>query len=136
MIFLILDTETTGFKADSEVLQVSVIDTKGVKRFDEYVLPLKTIPMESFKIHGLNEKKLKEYGARHWVEYHERFTELTTKSAQCVLVYNLDFDTRLLRQTCNMQTPQATFVPYNGRCVMKEYATHRKVNKEWGSGWK
>lgn len=133
---LILDTETTGFKADSEVLQVSVIDTRGEKRFDEYVLPLKPIPRESIKIHGLNEKKLREFDARPWKEYHERFTELTTRSAQCVLVYNLDFDTRLLRQTCNMQIPQATFVQYNGRCVMKEYASYRKVANNWGSGWK
>ena len=132
---LILDTETTGFKANSEVLQVSVIDTKGESRFDEYILPLNPIPKDSVKIHGLNESKLKEYGARPWNEFHERFTELTTKSAQSVLVYNLDFDTRLLKQTCEMQIPQATFVPYNGRCIMKEYAAYREVKNNWGN-WK
>ena len=132
---LILDTETTGFKGNSEVLQVSVIDTNGASRFNEYVLPLNPIPRDSIKIHGLNEDKLMEYGAQPWQVYHERFTELTTKSAQAVLVYNLDFDSRLLKQTCNMQRPQTTFVPYKGRCIMKEYAAYREIKNSWGN-WK
>ena len=132
---LILDTETTGFKSDSEVLQVSAIDTLGQTRFDEYVLPNKPIPREAAKIHGLTESKLKEFNARPWAEYHDRFTELTTRTATFVLVYNLDFDTRLIRQTCEMQSPPVYFVPYKGRCIMKEYAAHRRVPNQWGS-WK
>lgn len=133
---LILDTETTGFKPDSEVLQVSVIDTTGKTRFNEYVLPLKRIPPEASKIHGLTEKKLKQYNARPWFEYHERFTELTTSIAKLVLVYNLDFDTRLLRQTCKMQLTPTQFHPYKGRCIMKEYAAYREILNNWGQDWK
>jgi len=132
---LILDTETTGFKTDSEVLQVSVIDTTGRKRFDEYVLPNKPIPREAAKIHGLTEAKLMDLNAQPWAKYHDSFTELTTRTAKIVLVYNLEFDTRLIRQTCEMQKPQVYFVPYNGRCIMKEYAAYRKVPNQWGS-WK
>ncbi len=133
---LILDTETTGFKPDSEVLQVSAIDTTGEIRFNEYVLPLKPIPKDSVKIHGLDENKLRKLNARPWSEHHDRFTELTTNAAQYVLVYNLDFDTRLLRQTCKLQSPQVKFVAYQGRCIMKEYAAYRQIQNNWGSGWK
>ncbi len=129
---LILDTETTGFRNYSEVLQVSIIDTQGTKRFDEYILPKNNIPSDSTKIHGLTLAKLAELDAQPWNAYHDRFTQLTTQ-ASFVLVYNLEFDTRLIQQTCKFRN--VTFEPYSGRCIMQEYSRYRQVLNQWGS-WK
>ncbi len=130
---LILDTETTGFKKTAEVVQVAVIDTTGAGRFDELVLPAGGIPREASKIHGLTRANLVRQGAQGWPVHHNRFFELVC-SADVVFVYNLDFDVRILRQTCSRYgLPFRKFV---GRCAMLDYAAHRKIANQWRSGFK
>ena len=130
---LILDTETTGFQKDSEVIQVSMINTNGQTRFNNYVLPKNEIPAESTKIHGLTRSKLKNMNAKPWNLLHQSFFALTNQVA-FVLVYNLDFDERLIRQSCNIRG--VPFEPFNGRCILKEYAQYRQVFNQWQNGWK
>ena len=130
---LILDTETTGVDATAEVVQVAVIDTTGKKIFNELVLPIGTIPEQASKIHGLTKEYLEQSGAKHWSHHNNKFSKLVSE-AEMVLVYNLDFDSRILQQTCKHQ--HLTYQLFNGRCIMLDYAAYRQVPDYWRSGWK
>ncbi|MCY4447114.1 MAG: 3'-5' exonuclease [Rhodobacteraceae bacterium] len=130
---LILDTETTGFSKQSEVIQVSMIDTLGHTRFDQYVLPKYRIPEDSTKIHGLTETKLKQFKAQPWNQYNDIFSQLTSQ-ASIVLVYNLQYDARLIRQSCEIRGVE--FVKFDGQCIMLDYSRYRAVPNQWGNGWK
>ncbi|MCY4541091.1 MAG: 3'-5' exonuclease [Rhodobacteraceae bacterium] len=130
---LIVDTETTGVKGYDEVVQVACIDTTGAVCFDELVFPTIGIPQEASRIHGITEQMLQNSGAMTWPVHHERFFSLIA-SAATVFVYNLNFDERLLKQTCRKH--RLGFKPFPGRCAMLDYAAYRKVPNQWNSGFK
>jgi len=129
---LILDTETTGVDANAEIVQLSAIWTTGTPAFDEYILPAGAVPESASAVHGLTRDRLLELGARPWSEHSDAFAALLA-SASVVLVYNLDFDERLIRQT-NARYG-ITRRKFPGRCVMKDYAAYRGVPGYYGD-WK
>ncbi len=129
---LILDTETTGVRADAEIVQLSAIRTTGATAFDAYVLPAGEVPAGASAIHGLTRERLMALGARPWIEHHETYATVLA-TVDVVLVYNLDYDVRLIRQT--NQRYDMPHVPLQGRCIMKDYAAYRGVPGFYGD-WK
>lgn len=133
---LVLDTETTGFTAKSEIVEIAIIDTTGAVRLNELVLPQQArVPAKAVEIHGLSKPKLRQLGARPWPEVHERVCKLISGCDQ-LLVYNLEFDIRMLEQTA---ARYGLLFPPTGpaaHCLMKGYAELRRVRTEWGRGYK
>ena len=95
---LILDTETTGFSKMDLIVDIAIIDTTGVVRFDSLVgVPAGTnINPKAVRIHGLDQRTLKDAPA--WPEIHDEIMKQLTGAAM-VCCWNTPFDRRLLRQT-------------------------------------
>ena len=127
---LILDTETTGLGNRSELVEIALIDTRGETRFDEPVLPIGRIPREASDVHGLTRARLKEMTARPWPEV-EREMAPVMRTARTVLIWNAEYDLRLIEQTVRKHEERGTAPNppagdehrLTGRCVMKEYAS-------------
>ena len=97
---LIVDTETTGFGARAEVVEVAVLDTTGAVRFEALSLPEGRIPKAASDIHGLTRDRLKQSGAHPWPEVHGDLVA-ALDGAALVLAWNAEFDRRLLAQTAD-----------------------------------
>lgn len=130
---LVLDTETTGLDSSAQVIEVSVIDTCGKLRLDALALPVGDVPRQAANIHGLTMARLTQLGARPWRAVHADLCKALA-GATLVMVYNAEFDRRLLQQTCARHG--LTLPSLLWRCVMLDYAAHRREPDPWGRGWK
>lgn len=92
---LILDTETTGLGEDDEIVEIGLIDSHGATLLSTLVKPLKPIPAEATAIHGITNAMVEN--APSWPGVLARLCELI--SGQTVVIYNRDYDTRLIDQT-------------------------------------
>ncbi len=92
---LILDTETTGLGEDDEIVEISLINSHGATLLSTLVKPLKPIPAEATAIHGITNAMVEN--APSWPGVLARLCELI--SGQTVVIYNRDYDTRLIDQT-------------------------------------
>ena len=126
---LILDTETTGFTDQSEVIDVAVLDTCGRVRFDRLSMPEGRIPTQATAVHGLTRADLRHQKAPAWPEVHDDLVRVLT-AAKIVIAYNAGFDSRLLRQTAERHGLALPDLPW--RCAMLDYAAH--VGERWKSG--
>jgi len=94
---MILDTETTGLSDDAELVQIAVIDVKGAVLLDTLVKPGQPIPPEATRIHGITDADVAT--AMTWPEMAEMVRKLL-RAASRVVIYNAEFDTRIMEQTC------------------------------------
>jgi DNA polymerase-3 subunit epsilon len=118
--YLIIDTETTGLGEKDVIIQFAAIDLDGKLLIDSLVKPKnrKSISKEASAIHGISQKHLQN--APYFGDvFYEMIPYLEAK--RNLLVFNFDFDMRMIRQTFI-----ADGLNYTGRifgtCVMKEYA--------------
>lgn len=58
--FLALDTETTGIKQDSEIVEIAVLDQNGDTIFYSLVKPSKAIPDDVIAIHGITNEMVQD----------------------------------------------------------------------------
>ncbi len=121
---LILDSETTGFRNSSEIIELAVMDTTGAVRLDRLIMPKGRIPSAASDVHGITRADLHKADAPAWPSVHAEACELL-QAADTVLIYNADFDTRLLRQTAERHG--LTMPAFKARCVMLDYASYRRV---------
>ena len=127
---LILDTETTGLGNRSEVVEVALVDTRGEVRLARLIMPIGRISRQASEIHGLTRTLLKELGAKPWPEVVPEY-EALLRTAHTVLVWNAEFDARLISQTVQkhietgaavLDTSGPDFTEIRARCLMTDYA--------------
>lgn len=92
---LILDTETTGLGDDAEIVEITLIDTTGKVLLNTLVKPRSVIPESAIAIHGITNEMVAD--APSWIKVCSKFYHLI--SGRKVVIYNSDYDTRLLEQT-------------------------------------
>jgi DNA polymerase-3 subunit epsilon len=113
-----LDTETTGMHFNSEVIEIGIIDDQEQVLFDTLVRPRGKMDPAAGRIHGITSEMLKE--APTW--------EQIWPQAEAVLrgrrvgVYNVEFDLRLLKQSCKQAWLTWALPETNFFDVMKIYA--------------
>lgn len=93
---VILDTETTGLSQWDEVCEVSIIDAlHGNVLFSSLICPAKPIPADATAIHGLtyNDVRYAPTIVKAWPQIQAAL------SGRDVIIYNSDFDVRLLEQS-------------------------------------
>lgn len=93
--FCILDTETTGLGESDQICQIAVIDSRGETVLNELVKPTCPISSGASKVHGLTADKLINAAS---------FDALLTPLLKAVgrrdvVIYNAEYDLRLIRQS-------------------------------------
>jgi DNA polymerase-3 subunit epsilon len=103
--FCILDTETTGLGNTAEIVQIAILDPSGNTLLDSLVKP--TCPIESgaIAIHGINDATVKDA---------PNFSELLVPILQAIgnrdlIIYNCEYDLRLIRQSLRPYGIQLAF---------------------------
>lgn len=89
---LILDSETSGLGSDARICQLAVIDLRGNKLLDTFVNPQIKIPEDAIVIHGITDDMVKDAPTI-------KDLDLLFLEANLVIIYNADFDLRLLEQS-------------------------------------
>ncbi|WP_413502304.1 3'-5' exonuclease [Serratia proteamaculans] len=92
---LILDTETTGLGEDAEIVEISLIDCSGETLLNTLVKPRSLIPASAIAIHGITNAQVMD--APSWPEVFSQLCPMI--SGRTIVIYNRDYDTRLLDQT-------------------------------------
>ena len=119
---LVLDTETTGMGKTAEVVEVSVVNTRGDVLLDTLVKP-KVPRMNRFaqRVHGISLGMLAD--APSWPEVLPELSEIADR--RTVLAWNAPFDAGMLAQNSlawDLPHPKWLFV-----CAMRLYARGRGI---------
>lgn len=122
---VIFDSETTGLGMNDEFVQLGVIDLRGGVLLDTLVRPSRLIPPEATAIHRLTNADVA--GAPAFPALYDALRDAL--GGQTVIVYNADYDQRILWQTCRLYDLPMIEV---GRwsCAMKAYA---RFHGAWNS---
>lgn len=118
---IILDTETTGLNRAAEIIEITIIKpASGQVVLDTLVKPRGLIPRSATAVHGLTAAQVA--AAPVWPDIHYRVGEIL-RAASCVVVYNVEFDLRLLRQTRDLYgLPPVGPEQRRYHCAMQHYA--------------
>lgn len=132
--FLVLDTETTGLNGNDEVVQIAVIDKTGIPLLNSLVKPTVPIGIEAMRIHGITNAMVKDAPGMDF--FAETIGNLL--HGRTVIVYNSDFDYRLLHQSLTAvgQNPKAVLGGATFEDLMRPYAhywgaRHRRGGYRW-----
>ncbi|MBT7039972.1 MAG: hypothetical protein HN921_09015 [Bacteroidetes bacterium] len=90
-----IDTETTGFKPDDEIVDISIVDHDGTVLFDSLVNPKKIIPIDAINIHHISNDMVSN--APNWKEVWDEISYIL--SGRVLGVYNAEYDLRLMKQS-------------------------------------
>ncbi|MEL6968805.1 MAG: 3'-5' exonuclease [Bacteroidota bacterium] len=117
--YVILDSETTGLKKNDVIVQLAVIDLNGNELFNSLIRPTKRkrISADATSIHGISMKDLKDQPSLS--EVIDDF--ILAIGNKTVLIYNAEYDTRLLEQTCDQD--EIASPHFRSRCVMLKYSS-------------
>lgn len=123
-----LDTETTGARRISEVIEICILDEDGRTLFHSLLNPTTEIEPLATAIHGLTRRHVAHaprYPALHEEVMHHLLNRV-------VIAYNVSFDIRLLWQTTNRY--DLVFPSLHAGCLMYAYAKYREVSVERSDG--
>lgn len=91
-----LDTETTGLDGAAEVIELALIDADGVVLYNRRFRPDGPIPAAASAVHHIVDRDV-----AHAPRFADEWPEIRMLlRARRVVVYNAEFDERLLIQTC------------------------------------
>ena len=125
-----LDTETTGLGAEDEIVDLAVVGSGGEVLLDTLVRPSRPIPPAASAIHRLTDADVAEAPA--WHQVYPALRDLVCD--RVVVVYNADFDRRLITQCCircGVDPPVADW-----HCAMRAYADfHGEPGRAGGFRW-
>lgn len=133
---VILDTETTGLKWGSEIVEISIIDAvSGEVLLDTLVKPIGVIPDEVIAIHGITNEMVAD--APYFNEVSLRVADIIKDRP--VVAYNAAFDRNMLgsalsnfSETDPLTHPLfKTMSRYQFHCAMLAYAMYKG---DWNHG--
>ncbi|HET8910175.1 MAG TPA: 3'-5' exonuclease, partial [Ktedonobacteraceae bacterium] len=115
-----LDTETTGSRSFSEIIEICIVDEHGKTLFHSLVNPTTEIEPIASAVHGLVSKDVKN--APRYSDIGEEVVGYL--SNRLVIAYNASFDIRLLKQTAECY--ELDFPSLHTACLMYAYAKYRE----------
>ncbi|MBT2911843.1 exonuclease domain-containing protein [Vibrio anguillarum] len=118
---VIIDTETTGLDSDARICEISIIDAlSGDVLYSNLVSPLRSIPDDAQKIHGITDADVQSSPSFDYV-WNEIKGLLFDKK---VITYNFDFDYRMIAQSLSdFDYPLQNLSSFvSGDCAMNWYA--------------
>jgi DNA polymerase III epsilon subunit-like protein len=123
-----LDTETTGTRRFSEVVEICIVDEYGQMLFRSLVNPTTEIEPMASAVHGLTRKDVKD--APRFPEIYDEVVSYLRD--RIVIAYNASFDIRLLKQTADCY--ELAFPALHIGCLMYAYAKYREECVEQSNG--
>lgn len=111
-----LDTETTGFGARAEIVDIAVINGDGEILLESLVRPEGRIPFDASAIHGITDADVRH--APYWCELYEEVIRVL--AGRRIIVYNVTFDKQMVTQACVQYALDAPVADWD--CAMKKYA--------------
>jgi DNA polymerase-3 subunit epsilon len=121
--FVILDTETTGFGEEDEIVQIGIIDQAGAVVLDQLIKP--EHPILNSQYHGITDETVKD--APHFPEVYEQLKAVL--GTHRVVAYNADYDWRMLAQVCDRHGLERV-IAQESFSAMEWYA---QFNGEWNA---
>ena len=94
---LVLDTETTGLGPDAEICEIALVTVKGTPILNTLVKPSVSIPADAVAIHGIDDAMVSQSLA---LDQLVPTISEALYDVEAVVIYNADFDVRLLNQSC------------------------------------
>jgi DNA polymerase III subunit epsilon len=119
-----LDTETTGFGPQAEIVEIAIIGSDGGVLLDTLVRPEGRIPQAAFLVHGIDDGMVVD--APRWPEVCAELASVLRDRR--VVVYNASFDLGMVNQA-NARCGAAQY-PATWECAMLRYAAFAG---EWNS---
>lgn len=118
-LVLILDTETTGFGEDAEIIEIALLDKNGEVYLNSLVqCQQESIPQEAMRIHRIHKSML-----RNAPTFPQVWRELAPLlSSHEVVIYNADYDVRMLRQTAKRYKLELPAMQVH--CLMQRYSSY------------
>lgn len=98
--YVFLDTETTGLDNNAQVVEIAIVDSTGAVLFESYCRPTVPVDPGAQAVHGIGPEKLATAPA--WPEIAEQVRAVL--EGKRVVIFNSDFDTRMLQQTATAHT--------------------------------
>jgi len=137
--YLVLDTETTGLDAFSEICQIAIINADGDVLMDRFVKPVRPIPPDATRIHGITNAMVKDSDPFPI----EDVAKLL--NGKHVIIYNKSYDVSMLYRSesalieAGKWSKQATVWQSIAQfhCAMLQFAeiygdwNHRYKNYKW-----
>jgi DNA polymerase-3 subunit epsilon len=111
-----LDTETTGFGKQAEIVDIAVVGATGQVLFESLVRPTRPIPVDAIAVHGITNADVKD--APEWCDVYDEVQSIL--AGRRIVVYNVTFDKQMVTQACRqyaLPAPEADW-----ECAMKRYA--------------
>lgn len=116
---LILDTETTGLHR-GEICQIAVIGVDGTVHLDQYVKPVYPIPVDAYRIHGIDNTMVAD--AEGWSDVAPRLKQLLSNRE--LVIYNAEYDVKIMH--CSAQFAGMERIDWRQlascHCAMLQYA--------------
>jgi DNA polymerase-3 subunit epsilon len=115
---IFLDTETTGLQSDDEICELAIIDAAGQALVNTLIKPSIPIPSEAYLIHGITDQDVT--GAPSMRDVANQLAALLR--GRLVVIYNADFDHRLINQSLRAAGLHPERVANPAVCAMRLYA--------------
>lgn len=90
-----LDTETTGLDDSAQIIEIAIFDASGNELLCKRIKPTVEIGQIAQDVHGISAADLKD--CPNWLEIAEDVQRIL--AGQSVIIFNADYDVRLLKQT-------------------------------------
>lgn len=117
--FVILDTETTGLESSDEIVQVGVVDGHGTILVNNQLLkPTCSIDPRALEVHRISNEILKDQPT--FLEFYPTLDSVINERK--IIIYNANFDLRLLDQSARVHGFSFTEKFRWTECAMIEYA--------------
>lgn len=120
---VVLDTETTGLEGDDEIVEIAITDIQGHVLLDTLIKPTQPILVEAQSIHGIKDNMVANAPSFRQI-CREVCLLLTNKP---VIIYNADFDMRLLKQSARKHGLWLFHEPFQAcevHCAMLKFAEY------------
>jgi len=118
-LVLILDTETTGFNEDAEVIEIALLDKYGQVYLNTLVqCQQEAIPQEAMRVHRIHKSMLRN--APTFPQVWQKLQPLLASHE--VVIYNAEYDLRLLKQTA--QRYRLDLPEMHKHCLMQHYSAY------------
>lgn len=128
--YVFLDTETTGLDEDAQVVEIAIVDSTGTVLFESYCKPSVPVGPEAQRVHGIGADVLA--GAPAWPDIAERVR--AALDGKIVVIFNSDFDIRILSQTAAAYSDLAKWVDVlETRCAMYAAADAYGATNQYGT---